>query len=209
MNRWTPRLSERLFTIMKDFVVNPLLEEPMVVALPSTHLLAQGQRGRALSVKRLANETFILYGPPGTGMYDATIAACHAAGFNPRVGQSRCVDPASSPDHVDPEPGCRGTWYFVCPIVASAHEHGRRRVSSGEGPGSTKGRAEPCVTSWRAFCGGETICRSGQASGQGFSLELREAPLGRRPWLTLPGRHLRFPAKSLPRMLQIHQSHFT
>jgi DNA-binding transcriptional LysR family regulator len=70
----------------EGLVVHPLLEEPMVVALPSTHLLAESQHGRALSVKRLANETFILYGPPGTGMYDATIAACHAAGFNPRVG---------------------------------------------------------------------------------------------------------------------------
>jgi DNA-binding transcriptional LysR family regulator len=65
--------------------VNPLLEEPMVVALPSTHILAR-ERRTGLSVKLLANETFILYGPPGTGMYDATIAACHAAGFNPRVG---------------------------------------------------------------------------------------------------------------------------
>ena len=67
-------------------VVNPLIEEPMVVALPSTHILARNRRAAAISFQQLANETFILYGPPGTGMYDATIAACHAAGFNPRVG---------------------------------------------------------------------------------------------------------------------------
>jgi DNA-binding transcriptional LysR family regulator len=67
-------------------IVKSLIEEPMVVALPSTHILAQGDRETAVSLKRLAGETFILYGPPGTGMYDATIAACHAAGFNPRVG---------------------------------------------------------------------------------------------------------------------------
>jgi len=67
-------------------VVNSLLQEPMVVALPSTHALAGGERETAISFQRLANETFILYGPPGTGMYDATIAACHAAGFNPHVG---------------------------------------------------------------------------------------------------------------------------
>jgi DNA-binding transcriptional LysR family regulator len=66
--------------------VHRLIEEPMVVALPSTHVLAQGDRGTSVSFHRLAAETFILYGPPGTGMYDATIAACHAAGFNPRVG---------------------------------------------------------------------------------------------------------------------------
>jgi DNA-binding transcriptional LysR family regulator len=65
-------------------VINPLLEERMVVALPSTHALARG--ASAISFQRLATETFILYGPPGTGMYDATIAACHAAGFSPRVG---------------------------------------------------------------------------------------------------------------------------
>jgi DNA-binding transcriptional LysR family regulator len=62
-----------------------LLNEPMVVALPKKHALARGTV-EALSMNRLANETFILYGPPGTGMYDATIAACQAAGFNPRVG---------------------------------------------------------------------------------------------------------------------------
>lgn len=67
-------------------VITSLLEEPMVVALPSTHILAQCERETTFSLKRLADETFILYGPPGTGMYDATIAACHAAGFNPRVG---------------------------------------------------------------------------------------------------------------------------
>lgn len=65
--------------------VQPLLDEPMVVALPAAHPLAKGRAG-AVPFQRLANETFILYGPPGTGMYDATIAACHAAGFNPRVG---------------------------------------------------------------------------------------------------------------------------
>jgi DNA-binding transcriptional LysR family regulator len=66
--------------------VNSLLEEPMVVALPRTHAFAQNKRETAVPLKSLANETFILYGPPGTGMYDATIAACHASGFNPRVG---------------------------------------------------------------------------------------------------------------------------
>jgi DNA-binding transcriptional LysR family regulator len=64
----------------------PLLEEPMIVALPRKHPLAQDKATGAISMRRLAEETFILYGPPGTGMYDATIAACQAAGFNPRVG---------------------------------------------------------------------------------------------------------------------------
>jgi DNA-binding transcriptional LysR family regulator len=67
-------------------VVNSLLDELMVVALPSTHILAQSKLEATVSLERLARETFILYGPPGTGMYDSTIAACQAAGFNPRIG---------------------------------------------------------------------------------------------------------------------------
>jgi DNA-binding transcriptional LysR family regulator len=66
--------------------IDLLDEEPMVVALPSTHALAAREDQAAVTFQSLAGETFILYGPPGTGMYDATIAACHAAGFNPRVG---------------------------------------------------------------------------------------------------------------------------
>jgi DNA-binding transcriptional LysR family regulator len=71
---------------LDGLAVTPLLEERMVVALPDTHELAQGKRNAPVDFERLASETFILYGPPGTGMYDSTIAACHAAGFNPRVG---------------------------------------------------------------------------------------------------------------------------
>ena len=70
----------------EGLVVHRLLEEPMVVALPQTHGLAQGAADELVPLKLLSGDTFILYGPPGTGMYDAAIAACHAAGFNPRVG---------------------------------------------------------------------------------------------------------------------------
>src|SRR6185503_9523848 len=45
------------------------------------HILAAGTA--PISLKKLAGDTFILYGPPGTGMYDAIIAGCHAAGFSP------------------------------------------------------------------------------------------------------------------------------
>lgn len=77
--RTTPARSEGL-------VVQPLLDEPMVWALPSEHPLANGPEDAAIPLKQLAAENFILYGPPGTGMYDTIIAACHAAGFNPNVG---------------------------------------------------------------------------------------------------------------------------
>lgn len=69
-----------------ELSVYTLLEEPMVAALPSNHALLRRHGDAAITMKHLADETFILYGPPGTGMYDATIAACQAAGFNPRVG---------------------------------------------------------------------------------------------------------------------------
>jgi len=66
--------------------IHPLLDEPMVVALPADHQLAKSTKDGAIPLRRLASETFILYGPPGTGMYDTIIAACSAAGFNPNVG---------------------------------------------------------------------------------------------------------------------------
>ena len=70
---------------LENLVIHPLLDEAMVVALPSGHVLADGNM--AVSLKHLAGETFILYGPPGSGIYDSTIAACRAAGFSPRIGQ--------------------------------------------------------------------------------------------------------------------------
>jgi DNA-binding transcriptional LysR family regulator len=61
-----------------------------MLALPTEHALAKTNRSGdiALSLKRLAHETFIIYGPPGTGLIEATTAACRAAGFNPRIGQA-------------------------------------------------------------------------------------------------------------------------
>ena len=68
----------------EGLVVSRLLEEPLLVALPSNHaLVGEG----ALSLKRLARETFIVYGPAGRGFYDLTMVACNAAGFSPRIGQ--------------------------------------------------------------------------------------------------------------------------
>jgi DNA-binding transcriptional LysR family regulator len=88
-----------------------LLEEELVVALPEGHVLAQsdGRGDAALPLKALAGETFIAWGRPhlmalyaaraeraedtavwgrshSMGIYAPVIAACHAAGFNPRIG---------------------------------------------------------------------------------------------------------------------------
>jgi DNA-binding transcriptional LysR family regulator len=71
--------------------VRPLLEEPMLVALPTGHPLAKSrgaQRSTPLPLAELAGETFILYKRPGgPGLYDTIITACRGAGFSPRVGQ--------------------------------------------------------------------------------------------------------------------------
>ena len=65
--------------------VHPLQDEDMAAALPARHRLA---RARTLSLRDLADETFILYRrPDGRGLYDVIIAACAEAGFSPHVGQ--------------------------------------------------------------------------------------------------------------------------
>jgi DNA-binding transcriptional LysR family regulator len=73
----------------EGLLLNPLLQEPMVLALPCGHALAgRANADEALPLKALAAETFIVYRrPSGPGLYDAILAACHAAGFSPSVGQ--------------------------------------------------------------------------------------------------------------------------
>jgi DNA-binding transcriptional LysR family regulator len=65
-----------------------LLDEPMLIALASSHPLAKpsGRRGASLRLHDLANEPFILVRRPGApGMYADLITACRAAGFTPRI----------------------------------------------------------------------------------------------------------------------------
>lgn len=70
----------------EGLVVGTLLQEAMVLAVPSGHILAR-RRG-AVPLKALAAETFIFYRRRnGPGLYDAILSACNAAGFSPRVGQ--------------------------------------------------------------------------------------------------------------------------
>jgi DNA-binding transcriptional LysR family regulator len=93
----TPGLIERLQTGRVDVAfirtaigtpagvtVVPLIEEPMVVALPARHPLAGNRRG--LTLKSLAHEKFIGYPrAAGAGLYDSVIAACIVSGFNPDI----------------------------------------------------------------------------------------------------------------------------
>ncbi len=71
--------------------VHPLLSEDMAVALPVGHALASTAKeadDSGIPLAALAAETFVLYRQPmGPGLYDTIVAACHRAGFSPRVGQ--------------------------------------------------------------------------------------------------------------------------
>jgi DNA-binding transcriptional LysR family regulator len=73
----------------EGLAVSLLLQEAMVLALPHAHILARrGSANKALPLKALAAETFIVYRRHnGPGPYDAILSACNAAGFSPRVGQ--------------------------------------------------------------------------------------------------------------------------
>lgn len=78
------------FADTAGLVVLPLLEESMLVALPSSHALAstRGTRDPGLTLKALSAETFILYRRPNEpGLPEVVLAACHAVGFSPRLGQ--------------------------------------------------------------------------------------------------------------------------
>jgi DNA-binding transcriptional LysR family regulator len=73
----------------QGLVVDQLTDEPLVVALPAGHALAHSNGGddAAISIKALAGETFIIQGSRlRLGLYASTIAACHSAGFTPRIG---------------------------------------------------------------------------------------------------------------------------
>ncbi|MGT2508299.1 LysR substrate-binding domain-containing protein [Cupriavidus basilensis] len=75
-------------------LLDAVLEEPMLAALPAGHPLAAD--AGALPLSALAREPFILYRrPAGPGLYDAILTACRAAGFSPLVAQEAPRLPAT------------------------------------------------------------------------------------------------------------------
>jgi DNA-binding transcriptional LysR family regulator len=69
----------------EGLVIVPLVDEETVVVLPNGHRLS---KLASVPLAALAKDVFVLY--PRTlnpGNYDAVIAACHRAGFNPMLGQ--------------------------------------------------------------------------------------------------------------------------
>jgi DNA-binding transcriptional LysR family regulator len=74
----------------EGLLLNRLLYEEFVVAISSEHPLALGKAGGdgALPLKVLADQPFIMLKTPGRfAIHAATIAACHAAGFTPKIAQ--------------------------------------------------------------------------------------------------------------------------
>ena len=74
-----------------ELILEVLLEERMVIALPASHPLAKTKskgKDRGLPLKALADETFVVYTQQfWPGLYEPIVAACSAAGFSPKVGQ--------------------------------------------------------------------------------------------------------------------------
>jgi DNA-binding transcriptional LysR family regulator len=69
-------------------VVEALVEEDMVVAVPVSHRLATVGKRDGVALEDLADEAVLLYRrPPGPGLYDTIIAAYRSAGLSPRIGQ--------------------------------------------------------------------------------------------------------------------------
>jgi DNA-binding transcriptional LysR family regulator len=69
----------------QELVVEAVLREPLVLALPETHPLATQPQVR---VDSLVNELFVMcQRNSGCGLYDQVIAVCQHAGFSPRVIQ--------------------------------------------------------------------------------------------------------------------------
>lgn len=64
-----------------------LLAEPMVLALPATHRLAEatGPDGPRLAMADLAGEEFVAYDNTRSAVNEALVASCLQAGFAPRV----------------------------------------------------------------------------------------------------------------------------
>ena len=69
---------------LAELLTDPVLDEEMLVALPAGHPLAATDL--PLRLTALAEEPFILFRrPTGAVLNDTVLAACHLAGFSPRI----------------------------------------------------------------------------------------------------------------------------
>jgi DNA-binding transcriptional LysR family regulator len=67
------------------FIVEPVLREKLLVALPTDHRLASKTK---VGLAELSNESFIIFPrAQGIGFYNHLVSLCRQAGFSPRVVQ--------------------------------------------------------------------------------------------------------------------------
>jgi DNA-binding transcriptional LysR family regulator len=77
-------------TDTQGLVLNKLLDEELIIAIPSGHPLAKlsGKRDTRIPLKALSGEPFIIVGRQSKpGLHAMTVGACRAAGFEPMVSQ--------------------------------------------------------------------------------------------------------------------------
>ena len=73
---------------VSGLVVEILLTEPMVVALPRSHALGKRGATSQVAIRDLRDEPFIVFARQhGPAFYDITLAACQRAGFSPLIAQ--------------------------------------------------------------------------------------------------------------------------
>lgn len=69
----------------RSVTTQPILSEPLLLALPESHPLANAE---VIEVARLASEPFITYSHDiGGGLHDLTLEVCRRAGFRPNTQQ--------------------------------------------------------------------------------------------------------------------------
>ncbi len=69
----------------EGLAIELIVDEPAVMVLPAGHPLS---RSTSAPLRAFAEETFVLYPRElNPGNYDSFIAACHRAGFSPKLGQ--------------------------------------------------------------------------------------------------------------------------
>ena len=72
----------------QGLVVETLLTEPTVVALPCGHAIAKRGATSPIAIRDLRDESFVVFArKQGPAFYDSTVAACQRAGFSPNITQ--------------------------------------------------------------------------------------------------------------------------
>jgi DNA-binding transcriptional LysR family regulator len=160
---------------LQGLVIHPLLEEPMVVALPDKHALARGKARAVLPVKGAFRRNIRrLPATWRTGM----AARCSLRGV-PRGRLQSPHRPGSASCDVNASTGRRRDRHFHCSRFTPAIEHSRRELSPPQG-GGTQGPTKSRFAARRDICGGSPIAEFSPACSKELSPGLRRHAGGDR-----------------------------